>query len=76
MGIQSYFSRFHKNIKVDTDELRDKRDILVDKIRASLKKEGHPLPDVLNQGSYIYGVGIIPLGNTEYDIDVGLDFPI
>jgi hypothetical protein len=52
MSIQQLFSRFHKEIKVETEELRDKRDILIDKVRASLKKAGHPLPDLLNQGSY------------------------
>jgi|GEM_PF-1246396 len=76
MSIQQLFGRFHKEIKVETDELREKRDILIDKIRASLKKAGHPLPDLLNQGSYIYGVGVKPVGDVEYDIDVGLDFPI
>ncbi|HAR42938.1 MAG TPA: hypothetical protein DCS07_09965 [Bdellovibrionales bacterium] len=76
MSIQQYFTRFHKEIKVETEELREKRDILVEKIRASLKKAGQPLPVALNQGSYIYGVGVKPLGDIEYDIDVGLDFPI
>lgn len=76
MPTQSYFSKFHKTIKVETEELREKRDILVEKIRASLKEAGHPLPEVLNQGSYIYGVGVKPLGDEEYDIDVGLDFDI
>lgn len=76
MSTQQLFSRFHKEIKVETEELREKRDILLDKIRASLKKAGHPLPDLLNQGSYIYGVGVRPMSNAEYDIDVGLDFPI
>jgi len=76
MSIQKLFSRFHKEIKVETDELREKRDILVDKIRSSLKKVGHTLPDPLNQGSYIYGVGVKPVGDVEYDIDVGLDFPL
>jgi len=77
MSIQKFFSSFHKNIRVENnDDLRDKRDILVSKIRDSLKKAGHPLPDSINQGSYIYGVGVIPLGDVEYDIDVGLEFPI
>lgn len=76
MSIQGVFSNFHKVIKVETDELRDKRDILFDKICKSLKDVGKPRPDILNQGSYIYGVGVIPVGDTEYDIDVGLDFPI
>ena len=76
MSIQQLFCRFHKKIKVETDELREKRDIILDKIKESLKKAGHPLPDLINQGSYIYGVGVKPVGNVEYDIDVGLDFPI
>lgn len=76
MNFQNYFSRFHRDIKVDTEELREKRDILVAKIRNSLKEKGHPLPEALNQGSYIYGVGVSPSGDEEYDIDVGLDFPI
>lgn len=76
MSIQNYFQKFHREIKVETEELREKRDILFDKIRASLKKAGRPLPNILNQGSYIYGVGVKPIGDVEYDIDVGLDFPI
>lgn len=76
MSMQKYFSKFHRTIKVETDELREKRDIIVDKIKASLKEDGHPLPEMLNQGSYIYGVGVKPLNNEEYDIDVGLDFDI
>ncbi len=76
MSKQKFFERFHRAIKVETEELREKRDILVDKVRSSLKKAGHPLPDLINQGSYIYGVGVIPVGNVEFDIDVGLDFPI
>lgn len=76
MSIQDHFRRFHKKIKVEKEELREKRDILLDKIRASLKKAGHPLPELLNQGSYIYGVGVKPVDDEEHDIDVGLDFPI
>lgn len=76
MSIQDLFCKFHKNIKVETDELREKRDIIVDKIRNSLKNSGKPVPELLNQGSYIYGVGVKPIGGTEYDIDVGLVFPI
>lgn len=76
MSMQKHFQKFHKAIKVETEELREKRDILVNKIRNSLKDAGHPLPEALNQGSYIYGVGVFPVGDEEYDIDVGLDFPI
>lgn len=76
MSMQKHFQKFHKAIKVETEELREKRDILVNKIRNSLKNAKHPLPDALNQGSYIYGVGVFPVGEEEYDIDVGLDFSI
>lgn len=76
MDLQKQFQAFHKNIKVETEELREKRDILVNKIKASLKEQGHPVPEPLNQGSYIYGVGVVPTKNEEYDIDVGLDFDI
>lgn len=76
MSIQALFETFHKKIKVETDELRDKRDILSAKIKSSINKNGHPTPDIINQGSYIYGVGIKPLNDQEYDIDVGFIFPI
>ena len=76
MNSQKYFTRFHKVIRVETEELREKRDILIEKIRKSLKEKNHPLPIPLNQGSYIYGVGVKPVGDEEYDIDIGLDFPI
>ncbi len=76
MSMQDLFCKFHKNIKVETDELREKRDIIVDKIRNSLKNSDNPVPELLNQGSYIYGVGVKPIGDSEYDIDVGLVFSI
>jgi len=74
--VQSKFSKFHDTIRVEKETLREKRDILVKKIVASLKVAGHPVPTPINQGSYIYGVGVIPLGDQEYDIDVGLAFDI
>lgn len=76
MSLQKYFQTFHKKIKVETEDLREKRNIVVDKVRSSLKKNNHPVPEMINQGSYIYGVGVVPLGDQEYDIDVGLDFDI
>ncbi|KTC84516.1 hypothetical protein Ldro_2680 [Legionella drozanskii LLAP-1] len=76
MSIQKQLELFHQKIKVDTETLREKRDILINKIKQSLKASGHSTCDTINQGSYIYGVGVIPLGSQEYDIDVGLVFPI
>ncbi|MDM8556949.1 nucleotidyltransferase [Desulfococcaceae bacterium HSG7] len=74
--LQKKFITFHNRIKVDSEELREKRDIILDKIKAYLKKKGHPVPELINQGSYIYGVGIKPIGDLDYDIDVGLAFNI
>lgn len=76
MRFQKMLEIFHKKIKVETEELREKRDILIDKIKSSLKDKGHPIFTIINQGSYIYGVGIKPLSGQEYDIDVGFVFPI
>ncbi len=74
--IQPYFIKFHEKIKAEKNTLREKRDILASKIQESLKSMNHPTPDILNQGSFIYGVGVKPINDEEYDIDVGLIFPI
>ena len=75
-NIQKQLEGFHTNIKVESSELKEKRDIIVEKIKKSLSENNNPIPVVLNQGSYIYGVGIKPVLEGEYDIDVGLDFNI
>ncbi len=76
-NIQKQFLDFHVRIKVDPEELREKRDILLDKIKRGLRERGVPVPELINQGSYIYGVGIKPVSeNLEYDIDVGLAFSL
>ena len=75
-NIQKQLGGFHKNIRVESNELREKRDIIVDKIKKSLSEDKKPVPELLNQGSYIYGVGIKPVSGEDYDIDVGLDFNI
>ena len=77
VNLQKQFEKFHCTIKVDKEELKDKRDIIVDKIKDSLKKSGYPIPKLFNQGSYIYGVGIKTISDKEeYDIDIGLVFNI
>jgi len=76
-NLQKQFEEFHKNIKMEKEELKEKRDILINKIKNSLKEQKKPVPEPLNQGSYIYGVGIKPISDDqEYDIDVGLVFDI
>lgn len=74
--LQNYFQKFHAAIKVDADVLVAKRDIIVSRIRASLRDKNLPGFELINQGSYIYGVGIEPIGDLEHDIDVGLAFNI
>ena len=66
-NLQKQFEKFHCTIKVDKEELKDKRDIIVDKIKDSLKKSGYPIPKLFNQGSYIYGVGIKTISDKELE---------
>ncbi|RKZ52840.1 MAG: nucleotidyltransferase [Candidatus Parabeggiatoa sp. nov. 3] len=83
--LQKQFVQFHETIKLNNlDEnktLRDKRDIVLEKLRERLKKffqekdEPTPTFEPFNQGSYAMGTGIQPLGG-DYDIDVGLKFNI
>lgn len=84
--IQGQFFKFHDNIKLEIEDnkpLIEKRDMLLDEIRAYLKKksekENKPLItfDVINLGSYSYGTGIKPaFDEDDYDIDIGLLFHI
>ena len=79
-NLQNHFNNYHKAIKVDWNDQRNlasKRDIIIDKIKATLKANGKPVPTLINKGSYIHGVGVEPVdSNDEYDIDVGLIFDI
>lgn len=75
MGLQKYFKDFNETIKMDFNvksELKDKRDILLKKLRNSGEL---PSFNELNQGSYIMCTGVEPL-DKEYDIDVGLRFNV
>lgn len=77
--VQKQFEEFHRIIRVDYDmskTLREKRDIVVDKIRKFMLGNGHPVPRRLLQGSYIMGTGVKPIANIEFDIDIGLRFDI
>lgn len=76
---QKYFERLHQTIRTDYDmkkELREKKDIILDRIRRHLKENGRPSFDELLQGSYKMGTGVSTIANLEYDIDVGLRFRI
>jgi len=75
--IQKQFEQFHDAIRVDFEmskELRDKRDIVVDKVARYLKENTLPACRVLLQGSYRMKTGVKPIADLEYDIDIGLRF--
>jgi hypothetical protein len=75
--IQKQFEQFHETIRVDydmADELREKRDIVLERLNKYLKDKAHPLPRVLLQGSYKMKTGTQPIAELEYDIDIGLRF--
>lgn len=76
--IQKYFEQFHKTIRMDYDMsqvLREKRDIILDRIRKHLKDNDRPCFDEFHQGSYAMKTGVSPIKELEFDIDVGLRFP-
>ncbi|NOJ82900.1 nucleotidyltransferase domain-containing protein [Myxococcus xanthus] len=76
-NIQKQFEKFHETIRTDYDtnqELRDKRDIILEKIEKSLTDAKRPSFLRLMQGSYIMRTGVKPIGEKEYDIDVGMRF--
>lgn len=83
--VQKYFESFHETIKLkrfdENQTLRDKRDIVLDKLKTRLKtifeEKGEPVPayQTFDQGSYKMGTGIIPL-DCDFDIDVGVSFNV
>lgn len=84
-NLQSQFELFNSRIRLgrfDEEEiLRDKRDIVIEKIEANLpavfKRYNERCPSFYfrNQGSYELGTGIKPISG-DYDIDQGLYFAI
>lgn len=76
MSLQTYFTKFHDNIKLTSatkKELSNKRDILIGILRDSGKL---PSFEEFSQGSYGMFLGIKPADDEEYDIDVGLRFNV
>ena len=77
--VQKYFEEFHDKIRIDYETnatLREKRDIILERIRKYLKENKLPGFEALMQGSYAFGTGVLPLEGVEHDIDVGLCFKI
>jgi len=77
--VQKQFEKFHDTIRVDYDmaqDLRDPRDAVVERITKYLQDNKLPGMSVLHQGSYKLKTGVKPIGDLEYDIDVGIRFGI
>jgi hypothetical protein len=75
--VQSLFELFHKNIRTYyeiNETLREKKDIIVRRVKAHLAKNGRPTCQEYLQGSYKMKVGICALEGSDFDIDVGLRF--
>ncbi len=76
-GMQTQFEQFHMNIRTYyeiNETLRDKKDIIVRRVRNHLEKNDRPLCTPFIQGSYKMKVGVCAVPGLEYDIDVGLRF--
>lgn len=76
-NVQPQFEEFHSNIRTYyemNETLREKKDIIVNRITKSLKEKGRPRCTPFIQGSYKMKVGICALPGAEFDIDVGLRF--
>ncbi|TDK58117.1 nucleotidyltransferase [Bacillus salipaludis] len=83
--IQKFFLDFHEAIKLkrfkENKELREKRDIIINKIKDGLNKKFEnsencvPNVEFIDQGSYAVDLGIIP-EDKDYDIDEGVIFDL
>lgn len=76
-NVQGQFELFHKTIRTYyeiNETLREKKDIIVRRIKAHLEKNKRPQCTEFIQGSYKMKVGICAVEGLQYDIDVGLRF--
>lgn len=78
--LQKEFIAFEQNIRLsdidDNKPLQDKRDMLIEELRAWGKANGKPSFDWFNQGSYDMSTGIKPLDGDDHDIDVAIVYNI
>lgn len=78
-SLQYYFEKFHNTIKLknmeEDKQLREKRNIILERLNEKLKEGNRPSYNHFNQGSYAMNIGVIPVDN-DYDIDVGIRFEI
>ena len=76
-NVQPQFEQFHQRIRTDYDSnqtLREKKDIIVQRVKDHLMRSKRPACEEFIQGSYKMKVGICALKGAEFDIDVGLRF--
>lgn len=76
-NVQTQFEQFHDQIRTYyeiNETLREKKDIIVRRVKAHLEKNNRPQCTEFIQGSYKMKVGICAVNGLEYDIDVGLRF--
>jgi len=76
-SVQALFEAFHKKIRTYYEinkELREKKDIIVERVKKHLAEKKRPSFAEFIQGSYKMKVGILAIEGAEYDIDVGLRF--
>jgi hypothetical protein len=83
--LQNQFENFHDAIKLkrfkENKELREKRDIIKDKIKSGIKTKFEemdkevPCIEFIDQGSYAVDLGIVP-NDKDYDIDEGIIFDL
>lgn len=72
---RSQFKDFHDAIKLKEENsvLKEKREIIIKRIKEKLSEQTDYTFEIFNQGSYAMRTGIKPL-DSDYDIDVGLYF--
>lgn len=76
-NVQTQFEEFHEKIRTYYEinkTLREKKDIIVARVKKHLEQNGRPQCTEFIQGSYKMKVGICAVKGLEYDIDVGLRF--
>ena len=76
MSLQTQFIKFEEKIRLTWQDsrlkkIREKDESIRSDIREAFKKEGYPVIEFFQQGSYATKTTIVPL-NEDYDIDVGV----
>lgn len=78
-NVQKYFEQFHDTIRTDYETnniLCEKKDIILSLLHRRLQEDDRPDFKELLQGSYSTSIrmGVQPIAELEFDIDIGLRF--